>query len=61
MNSFQAAGFSFANTDLTKAWAQFKMPSLNIGALLEAHRVDEGSLELVPFAGVATVRILNCQ
>ena len=27
----------------------------------EVHRVDEGNLELVPFAGVATVRILNRQ
>ena len=44
MESFQAAGFSFANTDLTKAWAHFKMPSLNVGALLEAHRKNAAAL-----------------
>ena len=58
MNSFQAAGFSFANTDLTKAWAQFKMPSLNIGALLEAHRKNAAALinaNQVVFDGLKTL------
>jgi hypothetical protein len=27
----------------------------------EVHRVDEGNLELVPLAGLATIRILNRQ
>ena len=58
MDSFQAAGFSFANTDLTKAWAHFKMPSLNIGALLEAHRKNAAALtsaNQVVFAGLKTL------
>ena len=58
MNSFQAAGFPFANTDLTKAWAHFKMPSLNIGALLEAHRKNATALtnaNEVVFDGLKTL------
>jgi phasin family protein len=58
MNSFQAAGFPFANTDLTKAWAHFKMPSLNIGALLEAHRKNAAALtnaNEVVFDGLKTL------
>ena len=58
MNSFQAAGFPFANTDLTKAWAHFKMPSLNIGALLEAHRKNAAALinaNQVVFDGLKTL------
>jgi phasin family protein len=58
MDSFQAAGFSFANTDLTKAWAHFKMPSLNIGALLEAHRKNAAALtnaNQVVFDGLKTL------
>jgi phasin family protein len=42
MNSFQAAGFPFANADLTTAWV--KLPSLNIEALLEVHRKNAAAL-----------------
>src|SRR4051812_36986393 len=44
MNSVQAAGFPFANTDLTKAWFNFGLPSLNIGALREAHRKNAAAV-----------------
>ena len=58
MDSFQAAGFSFANTELTKAWAHFKMPSLNMGALLETHRKNAAALtnaNQVVFDGLKTL------
>ncbi len=58
MNSFQAAGFPFANTDLTKAWVNFKLPSLDIGALLEAHRKNAAALtsaNQVVFDGLKTL------
>lgn len=38
MNSLQAAGFPFAYTGLTQAWANFKLPFPHIGALTAAHR-----------------------
>jgi phasin family protein len=38
MNSLQAVGLTFANTDLTKAWSIPKFPTLNVEALLEVHR-----------------------
>ena len=38
MNSFQAVGFPFANTDLTKAWSIPTFPTLNVEALLDGHR-----------------------
>src|SRR5258708_22184325 len=58
MNSLQAAGFPFANTDLTKAWVDFKLPSLDIGALLEAHRKNAAALtnaNQVVFDGLKTL------
>jgi phasin family protein len=58
MNSLQAAGFPFANTDLTKAWVNFKLPSLDIGALLEAHRKNAAALtsaNQVVFDGLKTL------
>ncbi len=44
MNSFRAAAFPFASPDLTKAWGGFDLPSLTIGALLEAHRKNAAAL-----------------
>jgi hypothetical protein len=38
MNSLQAFGFPFANTDLTKAWSIPTFPILNVESLLEGHR-----------------------
>src|SRR6266404_2908637 len=58
MNSLQAAGFPFANTDLTKAWVDFKLPSLDIGALFEAHRKNAAALtnaNQVVFDGLKTL------
>jgi phasin family protein len=58
MNSFQAASFPFANADLTKAWINFKLPSLNIEALLEAHRKNAAALtdaNQVAFDGLKTL------
>jgi phasin family protein len=58
MNSFQAAGFPFANTDLTKVWVNFELPSLSIGALLEAHRKNAAALtsaNQVVFDGLKTL------
>jgi phasin family protein len=58
MNSLQAAGFPFANTDLTKVWVNFKLPSLDIGALLEAHRKNAAALtsaNQVVFDGLKTL------
>jgi phasin family protein len=58
MNSLQAAGFPFANTDLTKAWVNFRLPSLDIGALLEAHRKNAAALtsaNQVVFDGLKTL------
>lgn len=58
MNSLQAAGFPFANTDLTKAWVDFKLPSLDIGVLLEAHRKNAAALtnaNQVVFDGLKTL------
>jgi phasin family protein len=58
MNSLQAAGFPFANTDLTKAWSIFKFPSLNIEALLEVHRKNAAALtkaNQVVFDGLKTL------
>jgi phasin family protein len=58
MNSLQAADFPFANTDLTKAWVNFKLPSLDIGALLETHRKNAAALtsaNQVVFDGLKTL------
>ena len=58
MNSLQAAGFPFANTDLTKAWVNFNLPSLDIGALLETHRKNAAALtsaNQVVFDGLKTL------
>jgi phasin family protein len=58
MNSLQAAGFPFANTDLTKAWSIPKFPSLNIEALLEVHRKNAAALtkaNQVVFDGLKTL------
>jgi len=58
MNSFQAAGFPFANADLTKAWVNSKLPSLNIEALLEVHRKNAAALtnaNQVVFNGLKTL------
>jgi phasin family protein len=58
MNSLQAAGFPFANTDLTKVWVNFELPSLSIGALLEAHRKNAAALtsaNQVVFDGLKTL------
>jgi phasin family protein len=58
MNSFQSASFPFANADLTKAWINFKLPSLNIEALLEAHRKNAAALtdaNQVAFDGLKTL------
>jgi phasin family protein len=62
MNSLQAAGFPFATTDLTKPWVNFKLPSLDIGALLEAHRKNAAALtnaNQVVFDGLKT--LAQCQ
>jgi phasin family protein len=58
MNSLQAAGFPFANTDLTKAWSIPKFPALNIEALLEVHRKNAAALtkaNQVVFDGLKTL------
>lgn len=58
MNSLQAAGFPFANADLTKAWVNFKLPSLNIQALLELQRKNAAALtnaNQVVFDGLKTL------
>ena len=58
MNSLQAAGFPFANTDLTKVWVNFELPSLSIGALLEVHRKNAAALtsaNQVVFDGLKTL------
>jgi hypothetical protein len=58
MNSLQAAGFRFANTDMTKAWSIFKFPSLNFEALLEMHRKNAAALtkaSQVMFDGLKTL------
>jgi phasin family protein len=58
MNSPQAAGFSFANTDMTKAWADLRLPSLNLGVLLEAIRKNTDALSnacQVVFDGLTTL------
>ena len=44
MNSLRPAGFPFANTDMTTAWANFGLPSHNIEALLELHRKNAAAL-----------------
>ncbi|MBI2741627.1 MAG: phasin family protein [Rhodospirillales bacterium] len=58
MNSFQAAGFSFANPDLAKAWTGFRLPSLGIDALLQVHRNNAAALTnagQVMFDGLKTL------
>jgi phasin family protein len=58
MNSLQAAGFPFSYTDLTKAWVNFALPFLHIGALREAHRKNAAawtSANQVVFDGLKTV------
>ena len=58
MNSFQAAGFPFTNADLTKAWENFRLPSLDIEALLVAQRKNVAALasaNQAVFDGLKTV------
>jgi phasin family protein len=58
MDSLQAAGFPFANTDMAKAWSIFKFPSLNFDALLEGHRKNAAALtkaSQVVFEGLQTL------
>ena len=58
MNSLQAAGFPFVDADLTKAWVNFKLPSLNIQALLELQRKNAAALtnaNQVVFDGLKTL------
>jgi phasin family protein len=54
MNLLQAAGFPFANTDLTKAWVASRLAS----ALLEAHHKNAAALinaNQVVFDGLKTL------
>ncbi len=44
MTSFQAAGFPFAGTDITRVWVGIKLPPLNVTALLEAQRKNAVAL-----------------
>jgi phasin family protein len=44
MSSLQAVGFPLAHVDLTKAWASFKTPSLDVGTMLEAQRKNAAAL-----------------
>ena len=44
MNSFQAAGFPFVDADLIRRWSNLKLPSLNIGELMEVHRKNASAL-----------------
>jgi phasin family protein len=59
MNAFQAAaGFPFADADLSKAWAFFRLPTLRVDRLLEAHRKNTVALtnaNQVAFEGLATL------
>jgi phasin family protein len=58
MNSLQAAGFPFANTDMTRAWSIFRFPSLNFNALVEGHRKNAAALtkaSQVVFEGLQTL------
>jgi phasin family protein len=58
MNSLRTAGFPFANTEMTKAWINFRVPSRNIEALLEAHRNTAAALtsaNRVVFDGLKTL------
>jgi phasin family protein len=54
MNLLQAAGFPFANTDLTKAWVDARL----VSALLEAHHKNAAALinaNQVAFDGLKTL------
>jgi hypothetical protein len=58
MNSLQAVGLTFANTDLTKAWSIPKFPIFNVGVLLEVHRKNAVALtraNQVVFDGLKTL------
>lgn len=58
MNSFQAAGFSFANTDLARMWSPLKLPSIRIEELFEVHRKNASALtsaNQVVFDGLTTL------
>ena len=58
MNSLQAVGLTFANTDLTKAWSIPKFATLNVEALLEGHRKNVVALtkaNQVVFDGLSTL------
>jgi phasin family protein len=58
MNSLQAVGLTFANTDLTKAWSIPKFATLNVEALLEGHRKNVVALtkaNQVVFDGLTTL------
>lgn len=47
MSLLQAASFPFASAGLAKTWVDFKVPSLNIEALIEAHRKNAAALTAV--------------
>lgn len=58
MNSFQAAGFPFVNTDLTRMWSHLKLPSIKIEELIEVHRKNASALtsaNQVVFDGLTTL------
>lgn len=58
MNSFPAAGFPFVNSDLTRMWSYFKLPSLKIGELFEVQRKNASALtnaNKVVFDGLTTL------
>jgi hypothetical protein len=57
MNSFQAVGWPFANTEFTKVWSIPKFPMFNIEALLEVHRKNVAAwtqANRVVFEGLTT-------
>lgn len=58
MNSFQAAGFPFVNTDLSRMWSHLKLPSIKIEELFEVHRKNASALtsvNQVVFDGLTTL------
>ncbi len=44
MSALQAPSFPFASVDLTRMWADFKLPMLNVEALVEAQRKNAAAL-----------------
>jgi hypothetical protein len=58
MNSLQAVGLTFANTELTKAWFIPKFPTFNVEALLEGQRKNVVALtkaQQAVFDGLTTL------